>query len=134
MVRLLSLVALLMVSSIQFAQAGNLFPPANSAANVKCPNDQVLTWTGNSVTCVDPSPGVTTDGCQPGQYVTGIEKGQVKCGSDGLISGCKNPRRGGPLCLGITQNVNAGVVTMTCGSVGHLYGNTQFIGYTLMCD
>lgn len=64
------------------SQAGILFPPANIGdnPNVKCPNGQVLNWTGQTVECADPTPGVTIS-CPPGQTLTGVTNGIATCSS-----------------------------------------------------
>jgi hypothetical protein len=62
------------------AQAGQLFPPANigSNPNVSCPNGQVLTWTGETVACTNPTPGVSVS-CIAGQVLMGISNGTPVC-------------------------------------------------------
>ncbi len=63
------------------AMAGNLFPPDNIGANpnAPCPNNQTLKWTGNSLVCADPSPGVTISNCPAGQVLVGISNGAPQC-------------------------------------------------------
>ena len=62
------------------AQAGALFPPDNIGKNpnVACPNGQVLSWQGDRVDCVNPTPGVTVS-CPAGQVLTGITNGVPTC-------------------------------------------------------
>lgn len=62
------------------AQAGQLFPPNNigSNPNVSCPNGGVLTWNGDHVDCVNPTPGVSVS-CPAGQVLTGINNGVPVC-------------------------------------------------------
>jgi hypothetical protein len=62
------------------AQAGQLFPPANigSNPNIACPSNQVLAWTGQSVACVNPTPGVSVS-CPAKQMLVGIASGSPVC-------------------------------------------------------
>jgi hypothetical protein len=59
------------------AQAGSLFPPEGTSG--ECPSGKVLFWTGSSVTCKDPSPGVTIAACPAGQVMVEIKNGAAKC-------------------------------------------------------
>ena len=62
------------------ANAGQLFPPDNigSNPNVPCPYGEVVTWHGDRVDCVNPTPGVTVS-CPVGQVLTGITNGVPVC-------------------------------------------------------
>jgi hypothetical protein len=62
------------------AQAGQLFPPANIGTNpnIPCQSNQVLGWTGESVACINPTPGVSVS-CPAGQLLTGIVNGAAQC-------------------------------------------------------
>jgi hypothetical protein len=66
-------------------QAGQLFPPDNIGANpnVSCPNGGVLTWHGDRVDCVNPTPGVSVS-CPPGHVLTGISNGSPICISSNI--------------------------------------------------
>lgn len=70
------------------AKAGTLFPPANIGANrdVPCPNGTVLSWTGDSVVCKDPTPGVSVS-CPAGKVMTGISSGQAVCADASSMGG-----------------------------------------------
>ena len=70
--------ALLLSTSV--THAGNLFPPQNLNGPVSnpCPNNQVLKWTGDGVSCADPTPGVTVM-CPAGSLLRGIKNGQPVC-------------------------------------------------------
>lgn len=61
--------------------AGQLFPPDNIGPDVtiSCPNHSVLTWTGNSVECTDPSKGVSIEKCGLGELMSGIRQGIAIC-------------------------------------------------------
>ena len=84
------------------AQAGQLFPPNNIGSNpdVSCPHGGVLTWHGDHVDCVNPTPGVTVS-CPAGQVLTGINNGNAVCANavatrtdltmGDLINGCGYP-------------------------------------------
>jgi hypothetical protein len=63
-------------------EAGQLFPPANigSNPNIACPNSEVLAWTGETVACVNPTPGVSVS-CTAGQVLMGISNGLPVCTS-----------------------------------------------------
>lgn len=60
------------------AFAGDLFPPVGARDGVPCPNNQVLHWTGNSLICKDPTPGVTVQ-CPEGKLLAGIQNGSPIC-------------------------------------------------------
>lgn len=77
--KMLSLVFLLAISlSVPAHAAGALFPPEGLSSSQPCPSGQVLGWTGNSVACTDPTPGVTVS-CGAGQTLTGISNGAPIC-------------------------------------------------------
>jgi len=76
-----ALVSLLVVAPFTAAQAGQLFPPANltgTAINLPCPNNEVLTWSGDSVVCVDPTLAINVS-CPEGTVMTGISGGSAVC-------------------------------------------------------
>lgn len=68
-------------------QAGSLFPPANSSG--ACPNNKVLTWGGDHLDCVDPTPGVSVS-CPAGQVLTGIAQGNSVCSAPPANPGTDN--------------------------------------------
>lgn len=73
----------LFLSLMPTAWAGSLFPPENigSDPNVACPNGKVLAWSGDSVVCQDPTPGVSLK-CPTGQILTEIKNGTPVCSGD----------------------------------------------------
>ena len=75
-----ALVSFMAFTAISSAQAGQLFPPANIGAqpNAACPNGYLLDWTGQSVECTNPTPGVTVS-CANGTVMTGILNGVAQC-------------------------------------------------------
>jgi hypothetical protein len=93
------------------AQAGNLFPPENIGANpnISCPNGQLLGWTGNSVNCTNPTPGVTTTLCPAGQMLVGITGGSPDCA--GVSVSCP----AGEVLTGLTNGA-ANCVAMPVGT------------------
>jgi hypothetical protein len=78
-----ALIALISFAPLASAQAGQLFPPDDLATagtpNIACPNGKLLNWTGETVRCTDPSPGVTVPSCPSGQAVTGVVNGVASC-------------------------------------------------------
>ncbi len=82
--KVLCLAALFALGSVP-AQAGQLFPPENQRTGGSCTDGQVLGWSGDSVKCTNPTPGVKVS-CPAGQVLAGIKQGQPDCRS--LIQGC----------------------------------------------
>jgi len=80
MLKFFLVVSLLFITPLM-AQAGSLFPPENmlSTPNSQCPNGTVLKWTGDSVICSDPSPGVSVAQCPATQVMIGVNKGVPIC-------------------------------------------------------
>lgn len=70
----------LLVSFTSASFAGQLFPPENIGSNpsVACPDGGVLSWSGTSVKCVDPTAGVNVT-CDKGLTLTGINYGKAVC-------------------------------------------------------
>jgi hypothetical protein len=101
-----ALLSFLGLAPLASAQAGSLFPPDNIGKNpnVCCPNGQVLGWTGSSVECINPTPGVTVS-CPAGEVLTGITKGvancaavSVSCPAGEVLTGID---KGAPLCVAL---------------------------------
>ncbi len=128
-----ALVACLGFAPLAPAQAGNLFPPDNIGANpnVTCPSGQVLGWTGNSVACTNPTPGVTTTACPTGQQMVQISGGTPVCANPtpGVTVSCPS----GSILVGITNGAAnclpspaiADTVTVSCPSGDVLTGITN---------
>ncbi len=110
------MVSLLALAPLASAQAGNLFPPANIGANpnIPCPNGSVLSWSGDSVTCTDPTPGVTTTtSCPTGQVMMGVSGGKATCVPLSTTSTCPT----GQVMMGVSAGAATCVplsTTSTC--------------------
>jgi hypothetical protein len=89
------------------AKAGQLFPPENIGQNpnVVCPHGMVLDWTGNAVTCTDPTPGVSVS-CPSGQLMTAITYGRPTCVPQVTVPNC-----------GANQYVTANGATFSCANL-----------------
>lgn len=59
--------------------AGQLFPPLGEITNGNCATNQLLSWSGGTLNCTDPTPRVTTTPCPNGQYMKQIVNGNPVC-------------------------------------------------------
>lgn len=120
---------ILMVLFIMFVAAGtsfasgSLFPPENRGNGEACGDGYALSWTGGSLKCVGIS---STNKCTGNDVMVSLANGSAVCTSIGslvktIVNGCKYQE----LRLGVTANVNAGVVTTTSN---HNYGETKSLG------
>ena len=75
--KVLCLAALFALGSVP-AQAGQLFPPENQRTGGSCTDGQVLGWSGDSVKCTNPTPGVNIS-CPAGQVLRQVVNGVPTC-------------------------------------------------------